>query len=108
MKPGGGAITPFAFNGWAGLPLRDSDESRKDRRGGQAAYRLPVALAADTITYRYRSDTITYRYRFMTTKDLVDNSQPALTTMKIWGGPLALLATHPAAGAADRPARGAV
>jgi hypothetical protein len=44
----------------------------------------------------------------MTTKDLVDNSQPALTTMKIWGGPLALLATHPAAGAADRPARGAV
>jgi heat shock protein HtpX len=33
--------------------------------------------------------------RLLTTQELVDNSQPALTTMKIAGGPLALFATHP-------------
>jgi len=33
--------------------------------------------------------------RLMQTQELVDNSQPALTTMKISGGPLALFATHP-------------
>jgi heat shock protein HtpX len=29
------------------------------------------------------------------TQKLVDNSQPSLTTMKIAGGPMALLSTHP-------------
>jgi heat shock protein HtpX len=33
--------------------------------------------------------------RLLQTKDLVDNSVPALTTMKISGGPLALFASHP-------------
>jgi heat shock protein HtpX len=33
--------------------------------------------------------------RLMSTQKLVDNSQPALTTLKIAGGPMALFATHP-------------
>jgi Zn-dependent protease with chaperone function len=33
--------------------------------------------------------------RLMSTQELVDNSQPQLTTMKIAGGPMALFATHP-------------
>jgi len=33
--------------------------------------------------------------RLLSTQQLVDNSQPALTTMKIAGGPMALFSTHP-------------
>jgi heat shock protein HtpX len=33
--------------------------------------------------------------RLMSTQELVDNSQPQLTTMKIAGGPMAMFATHP-------------
>ena len=33
--------------------------------------------------------------RLLSTQELVDNSQPQLTTMKIAGGPMALFATHP-------------
>jgi heat shock protein HtpX len=42
-----------------------------------------------------RGSMVSALRRLMTTQNLVDNSEPALTTFKISGGPIALFATHP-------------